>query len=254
MAGLFRGTSEMTDLKRGSDDVLKVYRGTNLVWERSTPIPLLDSYDFYYDAGKSTTFIDQTTNGNDGTEYTSPGGSGAITHISGAEPYWNFTVSTKPGKYVDTGTTLGNVTGASYTQVIVVKPVFVDMCYVMFIDGAPSQTYINISDTSGKIQYKTGFTTNLDPTTSLSASNYYLIITVVDGTNKSIYINDVLRATNTSLNTGTYTSSMKLGWPLASTNKANAMKICATGIMTDKALDATERTEIYDYYNGIYSF
>jgi hypothetical protein len=37
MGDIKRGITSISDLKRGSTDVNFVYRGTNLVWQRTTP-------------------------------------------------------------------------------------------------------------------------------------------------------------------------------------------------------------------------
>ena len=232
-----------------------------------TPVlpPLISDASVYYSADQNTDWTDLTTNGYDGTVGTvGSGGGSSITHNAGAQPYWQFTCTdpTVERKHLDTG--YAHSVSSDYTI----------MCVVSFDDVTTNnwQGFAAFSDPAGNPSFNIGQNTtqawyhsdrgassgnNLFTYagTTLSTSTWYMVTIVGNSSGIYLYTNNVLDGSDTS-NGVTYVSSETITLGRDATlvaNYKNQGKIAAWAWF-DKELNSTERTELYDYYNNIYSF
>ena len=226
--------------------------------------PLVTEASVYYSADQNTDWTDLTINGNDGTEViVGSGGGASITHTAGATPYWQFT-TTDPlteRPHLDTG--FGFSSGGDYSIMVVFS-----------IDDLTNQWqgFGGYADPSGNplfgvSQNLTGKWFHFDrgassgnnlftyADTALSEDTFYMGIVVGDSTGIHLYTNNVLDGEDTS-NGVTYANAQSLtlgrNGGLISGYK-NQGKIAAWAFFDGVALNATQRTELFDYYDEIYS-
>lgn len=223
------------------------------------------SSDWYYDANMSTTFTDQSGNGNNGSITTAgSGGGSAITHTGGATPYWEFT-ATNPGseqKYLDTGYNTGTVTGSFSLMMIVADTELLNNAQFLWArDGANDEIFFftSRSDNTFFARTSVGSRFDINPASPVTVSDQlYFVIYVNDKTNEEMqmYINNTLvgtRAMAASYNLSVV-DNMSIGLPFVNATTTNEFNVAAAGWWKNYYLDSADRTALYNHYNDIYSF
>lgn len=234
------------------------------------PIPsVYTGSQWYYDSNQTTTFIDQTTNGNDGTITTAGSGGGStVTHnVTANGNYWDFEASS-PGseqKYVDTGTNIGAVTNWSLMMIVADDASSTNAQWLYATDGgsdnlqffsdrnnkvaslhnrffarASDGTRKDILSTSGAVQ-NTLYFTILRYTGSLAGGSpemELLINNSQDGTPTTSTIN---------LN---ITANTNIGLSFTNSTTTNQFRIGAAGFWQNYYLTDTDCTNLYNYYDS----
>ncbi len=227
--------------------------------------PLVDTATLFYSANRNTDWTDLTTNGNDGTVGTLGSGGGAsITHIAGATPYWQFTAPNPltEQKFLDTN--YAKTVSGDYSVILVISLSDVTTNNIQGVGGlaTPSgNASFNIGQNTTQRFYhgNKGASAGDDlfayGNTILSTDTFYMVTVVGDSSGIRVYNNNRLDGSDSSNGT-TYASSetFVLGRDIGLTaNYVNNQKVAAYAFFDGTALDATQRTELYDYYNEIYN-
>ena len=229
--------------------------------------PLVDSATVFYSANQNTDWTDLSPNGYNGTESTiGSGGTSAITHVAGGQPYWHFTCPSPMSEqsWLDTGYTINSSLGGTYTMFSIVK----------FDSVATNFQGIWNADDTGTANQQLTLNQNVTPiffsvdrglnsgnnkiliaSTAPNTSDWFFLMTVADGSGITFYINNTSEATSGTSTAAGLNQSLRIGRTFSiASNYENKGKIGACGFFAGTALDATQRTELYDYYNAIYSF
>lgn len=228
--------------------------------------PLISSASVYYSANRNTDWTDLTTNGNDGTVGTlGSGGGAAIDHVAGATPYWQFKAPNPltEQKFLDTN--YAKTVSGDYSVMLVISFSDVTTNNIQGVGGlaTPSgNASFNIGQNVTERFYHGNKGANAADDlfaygdTILSTDTFYMVTVVGDSSGIRIYNNNTLDGSDTS-NGVTYASSetFVLGRDISLTaNYVNNQKVAAYAFFDGVALNATQRTELFDYYNAIYSF
>ena len=255
MGDILIGNTPLSKIYRGQTELSKVYRGQTEIWT-SSPLPTwAQNYNIFYSANASSTFIDKSDSGNDGTI------NGTISYTSGATPYWDFTST----NYVNTGLTPGVINRGTGPGVGDSTPFSIVLLYQAKSTSATSNMFYAFDDPGDKLTVHTNTSTavaELDGTptdetiniTGITTDTWYLLMVVKDddyGNYYEAYLNNVFNADSgdnpTDMN---ISNQIRIGSNIDSTNN---FRLAAFGWAKGHFADATERTDIYNYYNSIYS-
>jgi len=197
---------------------------------------VIKDFTFFYSAYASEPFLDWSYNNNTGTQ----NGSIGYTGVVGGSSYWTFDANA----YVETGVTppTGNYTFFTIQRSIAdpVSPVVLNA-----YDGANDQIrFLDDRTPSVEVDAKT-----LTATTTFPTSQDYMLMVVSDnvGGTLTLYVNNVSEATSTSEDLN-ITDTITLGTPTT-----DQFGLSAAG-MLPRAITTSERNELYNYFNNIYSF
>ena len=256
------GSNDVSKLYLGSNEITKAYLGSNVIIEPTAGLPSLAKHTGYWDAGSSTTFTDQTTNGYNGTVTTvGGGGTSSVTHVAGATPYWQFDApsSTSEQSYVLSGYSWGAMAaGDQWTWWSVFQAPSLSYNSSLFtaLDSGTDTIGTGVSRNTNRIyqNVRNGSQSNLAGSTTVTINQWLLVMTVATGTQYELYLNNGLEATNTSPIAVDVATQMYLGGWFTSSTVRNNFKFAAGGWMKGTSLNATERTDLYNYYDAIYSF
>jgi len=228
---------------------------------------VIQDFFFYYDAGQGSSWTDQSGNSNDGTESViGSGGSSSITHYATAAPYWQF-LSPQPTTekpFVQTATAAGNFGTDSWCMFGVVQlGNLTKNTTIMDGRGTDSPTQLLSLNTS---RQEDKFFANLRGTDGtlqqlfsdgIVEDTWYMVVLQWDSVAGSAkyYLNNVEGGdSSTTSEDFNLDQAFKVGTNTLSSNADADSKIAAVGFAKSKALSSAERTELYDYYNDIYSF
>ncbi len=221
---------------------------------------------FYYDAGQTTTFTDQSGNSNDGTETViGSGGSSSITHNAGVAPYWQF-LSPSPTvekPFVQTATAAGNFGTDSWCQFAIVQlGNLTKNTTILDGRGTDATTQLLSLNTSrqndeffANLRGSDGTLQQLFSDGIVEDTWYFVIMQwdSVEGTIK-YYINGIEGGdSSTTSENFNLDQAFKVGTNTLSSNADADSKIAAVGFAKSKALSFSERTELYNYYQPTYS-
>lgn len=256
MGNILRGSTSLSKIYRGQTELSKVYRGQTEIWTSAPVLPSwAQNYNIFYSANTSSTFIDKSGNANDGTI------NGTISYTSGATPYWDFTSS----NYVNTGLAPGVISRGAVPGAGDSTPFSIVLLYQAKSTSASSNMFYAYDDTVDKLTVSTGTTSTIaeldgTPTdetitvTPITTDTWYLLMVVKDndyGNFYTAYLNNVFSADSgdnpTDMN---ISNQIRIGSNVGSTNN---FRLAAFGWAKGHYADATERTDIYNYYNSIYS-
>ena len=227
--------------------------------------PLVTEASVYYSADQNTDWTDLTTNGNDGTVGTlGSGGGAAIDHVAGATPYWQFKAPNPltEQKFLDTN--YAKTVSGDYSVMLVISFSDVTTNNIQGVGGlaTPSgNASFNIGQNTTQRFYHGNKGANVADNlftygdTILSTDTFYMVTVVGDSSGIYLYNNNILDGSDTSNGT-TYASSetFVLGRDISLTaNYVNNQKVAAYAFFDGVALNATQRTELFDYYDEIYS-
>lgn len=223
---------------------------------------IVQSFNFFYDAGQSTTWDDQTGNGNNGTETViGSGGSSSITHVAGATPYWEFLAPSPSSEqpYVSTGVAPGNLgSSTQFTLFSVFKDPRLDLNATLLYaqDSGTEQITLGTSRSDDEIFTNlrgSGVNRQLKSITAITENAWTMVVVQFDGTDYRMYVNNVHKDTDptTTIN---ISADFKIGIAVLNTTTVNNQDIAATGVMLGQSLSAQDRQDLYDYYNDIYTF
>lgn len=227
---------------------------------------VVQDFIFFYSADQGSLWTDQSGNGNDGTENVhGSGGTSAITYNAGVAPFWEFTAPnpTSEQRYVNTGIAPG-VQG-DFTLFVVFQDTDTsdNAPLLQAVDGGTDQLSIGTSRSTVTVFSNIRGTTvvsNLSLSPYISQDTWFSAVSrqSVSSNTSTILVNNINRVLNPATNVGTATNidistNYTIGaLGLSGTTAAN-MKIAAVGA-AHKRLNDTELTELYDYYDAIYSF
>jgi len=224
------------------------------------------NFTFLYDANETTTFTDQSGNGNNGTENII--GSAAITHNAGAAPYWAFTAPTAASDqgYVSSGIALGNYgITAGFTGFIVFKmttTVGNDLSTFMRADAGNPELQIykerNSTDVTSRIASSNFPGTRRDITKATNGYNAWNIVffyqDMTAGTwNAAMNSGAAFSSTTSNTSADTNNQTITVGREAVSSTAPNIFDIGAVGIGLDY-IGTSDFASIYNYYDAIYSF
>ncbi len=227
--------------------------------------PYSDTATLFYSADRNTDWTDLSPNGNDGTIGTlGSGGSAAIDHVAGATPYWQFKAPNPltEQKFLDTN--YAKTVSGDYSVILVISLSDVTTNNIQGVGGlaTPSgNASFNIGQNTTQRFYHGNKGANvadnlfLYGNTILSTDTFYMVTVVGDSSGIYLYNNNILDGSDTSNGTA-YASSetFVLGRDISLTaNYVNNQKVAAYAFFDGVALNATQRTELYDYYNEIYN-
>lgn len=228
--------------------------------------PLVTEASVYYSADQNTDWTDLSPNGNDGTiSALGSGGGASIDHVGGATPYWDFKAPNPltEQKFLDTN--YAKTTTGDYSVMLVISFSDVTTNNIQGVGGlaTPSgNASFNIGQNTTQRFYHGNKGANAADdlfayaATTLSTSTFYMLTVVGDSSGIYLYLNNVLDGSDTS-NGVTYASSetFVLGRDISLTSGyVNNQDVAAYAFFDGVALDATQRTELFDYYDAIYSF
>jgi hypothetical protein len=226
---------------------------------------VVQNFDVFYSADQTTTFTDQTANGNNGTvSVAGSGGTSAITHVGGATPYWDFTAPnpTTEQSYVETNVAPGALSDNTAFSIFVVfqdPDLTVNNTLYYAVDGGTDQMSMGTSRTTDKIfaNLRGGSNKQILSTTILSENTWYMaIITYGGNIATDIYqltLNNEARGGDTPT-TLDITNTIKIGFTGLSSTTVNRQKIAAWGWASGYELSSTDRTDLFNYYDASYSF
>lgn len=258
------GSNDVSKLYLGSNEITKAYLGSNVIIEPTAGLPSLAKHTGYWDAGSSTTFTDQTTNGWNGTvSVVGSGGTSSVTHVPGGTPYWQFDAPspTSEQTYIQTAFSFGampdtqqwtmwgvfNVPSTAYNSVLWSE-----------VDSGTDALGSGVSRSTNKLYHNIRNPllpqSNLVGATNIVPGDWWLYMAVADGSSYTLYLNNILEDSSTALIPLDLFTTFYLGFKGLSSNLRNNFKLAAGGWITGNHLDATERTALYNYYNAIYSF
>jgi len=227
---------------------------------------VIQDFVFYYDASKGAVWLDQSGNSNDGTETViGSGGHSSITHNAGATPYWQFS-STQPtleSPFVETATAAGNFGTDSWCQFALVQVENLDKNST-FLDGRGNDVTtqllsLNVSRQTDEFfaNIRGGDGTNQQLfSDTISTDTWYFVILQWDSVEGTIkyYINGAqVGDSSTTSEDFDLDIPFKIGRNSLSSNSVPDSKVAAIGFAKNKALSFSERTELFDYYDEIYS-
>lgn len=226
---------------------------------------VVNQFDFFYDAGSSTTWDDQSGNGNNGTVVNvGSGGTSTITHIGGATPYWEFRSPspTVEMKYLETGVApgaLGTTTSFAYVCVFKDPDLTVNATLFWSLDTSFDLITSGTSRTDNKIFVNLrggGFNNQMKSFSAISQNTWTMMIFMWDtsDTARRLYVNNALSDSESNINSLDLTDTINIGVPLLNSSTVNDQDIAAAGWVSGYALTAQDRQDLYDYYNNIYSF
>ena len=228
--------------------------------------PFISDASVYYSADQNTDWTDLTTNGNDGTIGTLGSGGGAsIDHVGGATPYWDFKAPNPSTEQKFLDTNYAKTTSGDYSIMVVFSLPNVSTVNVQGLGGITTpggNVSLNFGQNTTQRWYHSdrgaSSANNLFTYagTTLSDNTWYMGVVVGDSTGIYLYTNNVLDGSDTS-NGVTYQSSetLVLGRDISLVaTYENNMDIAAYAFFDGVALDTSQRAELFDYYNSIYSF
>lgn len=222
---------------------------------------ITQNFSFFYDAGESTTWDDQSGNGNNGTESTAgSGGSSSITHVAGATPYWQLLAPspTSEQPYVDSGVAPGNLGDTTEFCMFTVfrdPDLTVNMPLLEAVDGSGDQLSLGTSRTTNKIFCNLRGGTNRQVVSSnpILENVWHMVVVQFDGVDYRMYINNV-DSGNDPKTTINISANLEVGRNALSSTTVSEGDVAVAGWMTGQSLTSDDRQALYDYYNAIYSF
>ena len=225
-------------------------------------LPSLAKHTGYWDAGSSTTFTDQTANGYNGTiTYTGGGSSATITHNAGATPYWQFSApsSTSDQAYVLSGYSWGamaDVDEWTWWTVFRTPSTSYNSSLFTALDSGTDTIGTGVSRSTNRLyqNVRNGFQSNLAGSYVVNANQWIMAMTIATGTGYELYFNNLVDGINSNPIAVDVTTQMYLGAWFNSSTVQNQFQFAAGGWMKGTSLNATERTDLYNYYDAIYSF
>ena len=223
---------------------------------------IVQSFEFFYDAGSSTTWDDQSGNGNNGTEtVVGSGGTSTITHFAGATPYWEFLAPSPSSEqpYVSTGVAPGNLgSSTQFTLFSVFRDPDLTLNATMMYaqDSGTEQLTLGTSRSDDEIFTNLrggGTNRQLKSINAITEDAWTMVVVQFDGTDYRMYVNNVDKDSDptTTIN---ISADFKIGIAVLNTTTVNDQDIAATGFMSGQSLTSQDRQDLYDYYNDIYSF
>ena len=227
-------------------------------------IPTADLATYFYSANQTTIFTDQSGNGNDGTEVVvGSGGYSAITHYSTSTPYWELT-STNPTletRYIDTGVQMGDKRDTDkFTYVVIFSLNILTVSQRLWRCDNGFNRLINGNTNRSSYYFAVPSRTNEGPanalinTSPLSLSTWYMFFVSLDGAGTySLYDGSGLIDSD-SFGEANLSTNIRIGADTLSSTTANDYKLAAHAYYDGIELNATQRTDLYNYYNAIYSF
>ena len=263
--GLYLGSTDISgaSFKLGSSDVSALYLGSTELWSAGGLPAVIDNFDFFYSADQGSSWTDQSTSGNDGTE-SSFGTGGTITYTGGATPYWEFDDGTTGGRRIDTGWAPGAMgAGTDWSMIMVMANTdSTNNQYPLGYEDAGNDTLQMIAhknDFFAANLYGGGTFGSLCCSGTTTIDQMYIVMIVSTGGSDStwrLYTNNSLDTSSTT-NDLDGTDNFFVGYDFTSldcSNCYNKMKVAAAGFIKGYALTSTDRTDIYNYYDAIYSF
>lgn len=222
---------------------------------------VIQNAQWFYDANETTTFTDQSGNGNDGTETTGgSGGGSSITHtVTGNGNYWDFVASNPASeqKYVNTNTNIGGVTDWSLVAVVANTDNSTNAQFFHAQDGGSDNLVLFTDRSNERIFARASDGVRRDLVGNVMTINQMrMFILTYLSTGPAIYLyeNNSLTQTNGNSISLNITANSNIGLPFANSTTTNEMYVGAMGFFPNYYMDSTDRTELYDYYNNIYSF
>ena len=228
-------------------------------------IPHVDLATVFYDSGETTDFTDQSGNDRNGTESTSAGGS--ITHNAGAAPYWHIDRTSDSSRVrVSSGYTIPNYAQSTYqsTAIAIYKKITStdDNTFVWFYSGSPQNPQWGVLRQSSNgapffKPYSLAFAGLVPSSPDLFDSNWKFVVWRYDYTETAneleIFVNNSRVAfTNSPVTSGTSqaTEALHIGHGSA----FDEYHLGACGFFHGTSLSTSQMTDIYNYYDAIYSF
>jgi len=229
-------------------------------------IPHVDLATVFYDSGETTDFTDQSGNDRNGTESTSAGGS--ITHNAGAAPYWHFDRTSDSSRIrVSSGYTIPNYAMSTYqsTAITVYKKIAstADNTFPWFYSGSPSQNpQWGVSRAlEGHAPFFRPWAANnkngLNPgSPDLFDDEWKFIVWRYDYTETDemeIFVNNsrvAFKSSPVTSGTTQATEALHIGHGSA----FDEWHLGACGFFHGTSLTTDQMTDIYNYYDAIYSF
>lgn len=247
----------------------RAYVGGQLAYGTS-PGPSLPAvvqdFVFFYSADQGSSWTDQSGNGNDGTESViGSGGTSAITYNAGGAPFWEFTAPnpTSEQRYVDTGIAPGLQGDLTLFVVFQDTDTSDNANLILAFDGGTDQLSIGTSRSTVTIFSNirgTSNVSNLSLAPYIAQDTWFSAVSrqSISSNTSTILVNNINRTLNPGSGVGTATNidvsaNYTVGRAILSGTQSSNMKIAAAGA-AHKRLNDTELTELYDYYNAIYSF
>lgn len=246
----------------------RAYVGGQLAYG-SSPVSLpavVQDFIFFYSADQGSSWTDQSGNGNNGTENVyGSGGTSAITYNAGVAPFWEFTAPnpTSEQSYVDTNVSPG--AQGDFTMFVVFQDTnnSVNAPLLQAVDGGTDQLSIGTSRSTVTIFSNIRGTSNvgnLSVSPYISQDTWFSAVSrqSISSNTSTILVNNINRTLNAGGAAGTATNidisaNFTVGRGLTSSTTVSSMKIAAVGAAY-KRLNDSELTELYDYYDAIYSF
>ena len=264
MADIILGNTSLSKIYRGQTPLSKVYRGQTEIWTAGGGggLPWASNYTIFYSADQSTDFTDQSGNGNNGTVSTAgSGGSSSVTHTGGASPYWEF-LSPSPAsenKYIQTSVSPGSIpTNTPFTLTYVGR--VSSLSYgVVFWDAIDSGTDVINSGTSRTsnwvfVNARNGASADMNSSV-VSTNTWYHILVTGDGAGSfELYLNNILDDSVTSIALDVSANITISRNTNSSTFAVANFDLGAWGWAHGHYADSTERTQMYNYYDALYSF
>jgi len=225
----------------------------------------VQNFDIFYSADQSTTWSDQSGNGNDGTEsVVGSGGTSAITHVGGATPYWDFTAPSPSSEqsYLETNISIGNLSDNVPFSIFVIfqdPDLAANATFFSALDTGTDTITMGTSRSNDKIfvNLRGGVNKQILSTTVLSEDTWYMgIVTYAGNPASDIYqltLNNEARG-GTTPTTLDVTDTIRIGNDGLSTTTTNNQRIAAWGWANGYELSTQDRQDIFDYYSNIYTF
>lgn len=229
----------------------------------AAPLPTVyTGSQFYYDSNQTSTFTDQTTNGNDGTiTVGGSGGGSSITHIASAGGnYWDFVASNPASEqsYVNTGTNIGSVTNWSLMIIVADTDLGTNSQFFRASDGGSDnlELFTNRSNNNFFLRASDGTRRDIQ-NTAATLNQLYFIIGRYDDTAASeemeMLINNSSVGTNANAQNIDVTATTYLGLNFPNLTTTNEFRLGAVGFWQNYYLTDTDCTNLFDYYAGIYT-
>ena len=227
---------------------------------------VVQSFDVFYSADQTTTWTDQSGNGNNGTvSVAGSGGTSAVTHVGGATPYWDFTAPNPSSEqsYVETNVAPGALSNNTPFSIFVVfqdPDLSVNNALLTSFDASADQLSMGTSRTTDKIFANLrggGVNKQILSTVTISENTWYMaIITYGGNPGTDIYqltLNNEPRGgdTPTSLD---LSQTLQVGRAITSSTTVNRQRIAAWGWAAGYELSGTDRQDLFDYYGASYTF
>ena len=218
----------------------------------------------YFDANQdtgTTTWTDLTGNGNNAS-YNSvgSGGGASVTHVGGTTPYWEFSSpnpTTEQAK-MDTAYVLGGIsTTTPWTWWVVNRQSTLSITSNLWraVDAGDDAWGLGVNAANNMFQnIRAGSSSNLNSIITLNSTNFYITVVVADGTSYKMYTNGFLQDTDTNLLALDISAVLSVGATFLSNSNQNNFQWAAGGWVVGDYYDSTDLSDIYNYYNAIYSF